>query len=638
MTLKAGDVFEETFEILGCLGEGGMGTVYSARQSKSDRLIALKVVHELLIRDKEHVKRFRREAQALSKLRHKHIVTFYLLGFTATGVPYAVMEYLPGKSLSRILNDENYLSSERCIKVMKQVCDAIAYAHHAGIMHRDLKPANIVLQDSPEPDFVKVVDFGLAKLTESSGMSTEKLTETGLLIGSYYYMSPEQVRGFPVDARSDVYACGCIMYECLTGQRPFDADSPIGVLHKHCTEQPLRFTQTEYGGDAFEKLERVCRMAMAKDPECRYQTMLQMIEDLEVIESGKGQLLAQAISDDGEEKKPPRPVTLKSRGIKTKTKKNPLILFVASVSTLSLSALLVWGLLGFRLPTETDLIRAALQMPDGVKFTPWTELEANQSGPTVKGWFLLQDNPHTGEWKVYLSEKGIVSMNQRMGCTLVAAAPDWNIVMFNDKTKTYFLSPFTEWKGAQSSLKSSAKTRQAYSRATSSLIEKTPKLLKEETILGHHANLYLTDNLVTTGLKKVEFSITPDIQVPIQLQQIFAKIYGFGLTKLHGLPLKVSYIDENGKRSPVFDTRSIRTQNIPLKYFSYPTTYKRVDSEIAVLMDQKGREAMAAIMDGQGEGDGGAELDELLGESKPVKDQPVMRTENLLDELAPDPD
>ncbi len=201
-----------------------------------------------------------------------------------------------------------------------------------------------------------------------------------------------------------------------------------------------------------------------------------------------------------------------------------------------------------------------------------------------------------------------------MKCTLATKAPEWNVVMYNDKTKAYFVSPLAEWKGAQSSLKNSAKTRQAYSRATTSLIEKPPHKVRDELILGHKTSLYLTDNLVTTGLKKVEFSITPEIEAPPQLQQVFGKIYGVGLTKLKGLPLKVSYIDENGKRSPVFETRRISKKEIPINYFSVPPNYRRVDSEIAVLMDQKGRETMAAIMDDPGEGGEGEELDTLLDE------------------------
>lgn len=244
--------------------------------------------------------------------------------------------------------------------------------------------------------------------------------------------------------------------------------------------------------------------------------------------------------------------------------------------------------------------------------------QATEEGGTITGWELIQDNPHTGEWHVYLSNQGMAAMNKKMGCTLVTKAPEWNVVMFNDKTKVYFLSPLSEWKGAQSSLKNSAKSRQAYSRATTSLIEKPPKKLKDENILGHKTSLYLTDNLVTTGLKKVEFSITPEIEAPDQLRQVFGKIYGVGLTKLKGLPLKVSYIDENGKRSPVFETRKMDKKEIARKIFTHPSDYKRVDSEIAVLMDEKGREAMASIMDDLGEGDEGQDLDTLLDE-QPTK-------------------
>lgn len=223
------------------------------------------------------------------------------------------------------------------------------------------------------------------------------------------------------------------------------------------------------------------------------------------------------------------------------------------------------------------------------------------SAPNVKGWCLLQDNPHTGQWNVYLSPAGMAAVNKKMGCTLVTKAPQWNVVMYNDKTKVYFLSPLSEWKGA--SIKASqGKTgkQQAYKAM---LVEKKPKKLKEGTILGHKASQYLTDNLASTGLKKVEFWVTPDVQAPPELKQVFSKIYGVGLSSMAGLPLKVSYIDENGKRTPVFETKKIDPQIIPLQSFTYPASYKRVDSEIAVLMDEKGREAMASIMDDIGEGE-----------------------------------
>lgn len=223
----------------------------------------------------------------------------------------------------------------------------------------------------------------------------------------------------------------------------------------------------------------------------------------------------------------------------------------------------------------------------------------------VKGWVLQQENPHTGMWNVYLSSAGMAATNKKIGCTLVTKSPQWNVVMYNDKTKVYFLSPLSDWKGTAmkagsgGGAKANSKQAAAYK---SMLVEKKPKKLKEGQILGHKATQYLTDNLASTGLKKVEFWVTPDVQAPPELKQVFSKIYGVGLSNMSGLPLKVSYIDENGKRTPVFETQKIESKQIPLSSFTYPSSYKRVDSEIAVLMDEKGREAMANIMEDIGEG------------------------------------
>jgi hypothetical protein len=246
------------------------------------------------------------------------------------------------------------------------------------------------------------------------------------------------------------------------------------------------------------------------------------------------------------------------------------------------------------------------------------QVESFAAAPSVKGWVLQQDNPHTGVWNVFLSSAGMAAVNKKMGCTLVTKAPQWNVVMYNDKTKVYFLSPLSEWKGASlkaATGKTGAKGQQAYK---SMLVEKKPKKLEEGEILGHKASKYLTDNLASTGLKKVEFWVTPDVQAPPELKQVFSKIYGVGLSSMQGLPLRVSYIDENGKRTPVFTTTKIDSQQIPLSNFTYPSSYKRVDSEIAVLMDEKGREAMASIMDDMGDGQGGDDINSLL-ENGPKK-------------------
>lgn len=258
-------------------------------------------------------------------------------------------------------------------------------------------------------------------------------------------------------------------------------------------------------------------------------------------------------------------------------------------------------------------------------FLTW-QMEGIAAAPSIKGWVLQQDNPHTGVWSVYLSSAGMAAVNKKIGCTLVTKAPQWNVVMYNDKTKVYFLSPLSEWKGA--SLKgptstkagSNSSMKQSAYKSMIGGMEKKPKKLKEGNILGHTASQYLTDNLASTGLKKVEFWVTPDVQAPPELKQVFSKIYGVGLSSMSGLPLVVSYIDENGKRTPVFTTTKIEGKQIPLSEFSYPSSYKRVDSEIAVLMDEKGREAMASIMDDVGDGQGGGDdINSLLDSSGPKK-------------------
>lgn len=263
-------------------------------------------------------------------------------------------------------------------------------------------------------------------------------------------------------------------------------------------------------------------------------------------------------------------------------------------------------------------------------FISW-QVESFAAGPNVKGWVLQQDNPHTGMWNVYLSSAGMAAVNKKMGCTLVTKAPQWNVVMYNDKTKVYFLSPLSEWKGAtlkNATTKVGKEKQQAYK---SMLVEKKPKKLKDGKILGHKASQYLTDNLASTGLKKVEFWVTPDVQAPPELKQVFSKIYGVGLSSMSGLPLRVSYIDENGKRTPVFTTTKIDSQQIPLSSFTYPSSYKRVDSEIAVLMDEKGREAMASIMDDIGDGQGGDDVSSLLDSSGKKKHKSSMEKADASD-------
>ena len=266
-----------------------MGSVYKVRQMDADRIIALKLLHSINVNDDDSIKRFHREAKALALLRHDHIVNFLHFGFLDDGAPFAALEYLRGKDLSTVIKNEQ-LKVPRCIKILKQVLQALSFSHSEGVIHRDLKPANIILLDEPEADYVKLVDFGLAKLVTVS--ESEKLTASGLLIGSVHYMSPEQSRGLTIDARSDIYACGCILYEMLTGQRPFEADSPVGILYKQANEPAPEFSNTPNGSNCGQGLEAICRKAMEKNPDDRYQSAAEMLNDLELSELGHGPKLA----------------------------------------------------------------------------------------------------------------------------------------------------------------------------------------------------------------------------------------------------------------------------------------------------------------------------------------------------------
>lgn len=266
--------------MLEVLGSGGIGTVFKARQIDANRLIALKIL-QAEVRDAQEFKaRFLREAQSLSKLRHPNIVTLYHLGISQGGLPYIAMEFIQGTTLRKILNDEEKLSVTRAIKISKQLCAALAAMHAEGIVHRDLKPENIVLMTEPEADFVKIIDFGLVRVEGES--EQQKLTATGFLLGSVNYMSPEQCRGFRVDARSDIYTLGICFYEMLTGECPFQADSPVGIMYKHSCEAIPAIERTTVN-TYHPAINALIQSATQKNTEERFQTAEQMSQALDAL-------------------------------------------------------------------------------------------------------------------------------------------------------------------------------------------------------------------------------------------------------------------------------------------------------------------------------------------------------------------
>ena len=232
-----GVVLDERYRVDALLGQGGMGAVYRATHLAMDATVAVKMIRAEFASNTEAVKRFHREAFAASRLSHPHTIRVFDFGQAPSGDLYMVMEYLGGRHLGDVVADRGPLSVERALKIARETAQSLAEAHASGFVHRDLKPDNIMLQDMVgKPDFVKVLDFGIAKLVHSdSGESN--MTSTGAVIGTPYYMSPEQAQGErSVTGAADVYALGVILFEMLTGARPFEGDTPLAILMGHVNQ------------------------------------------------------------------------------------------------------------------------------------------------------------------------------------------------------------------------------------------------------------------------------------------------------------------------------------------------------------------------------------------------------------------
>jgi eukaryotic-like serine/threonine-protein kinase len=272
-----GRVVDGRYRVLGRIGAGGMGVVYRVEHLHLGKVAAMKVLAPETAEKPEMLRRFRVEAQAVSRLNHPNIVQTFDFG-QADGAFYLVMEYVRGDDLAALLRRDGAWSFERAAKLFIQVCSGLTDAHDAGIVHRDLKPENLmVVKRRDGNEHVKVLDFGLAKLrerTDGAGVSSQ-----GQVLGTPYYMSPEQVRGEPLDARADVYSLGATLYRVLTGEPPFDAPSPMGVLAKHITDDvvPPRKRAPMLPPDA----DRIVLRAMAKSPRDRFASAAEVQAELE---------------------------------------------------------------------------------------------------------------------------------------------------------------------------------------------------------------------------------------------------------------------------------------------------------------------------------------------------------------------
>jgi serine/threonine-protein kinase len=259
------------YEVGAPIGQGGMAEVFRGRDTRLGRDVAVKILRPELAGDPTFLARFRREAQASASLNHPNIVSVYDTG-EEDGTPFNVMEFVEGRTLRDVLRTQGRMLPQRAMEIVADVCAALEHAHEQGIVHRDIKPGNVMLN---QQGTVKVMDFGIARAISGSSVT---MTQTAAVIGTAQYLSPEQARGEHVDARSDVYSTGCLLYELLTHQPPFTGDSPVAVAYQHVLEDPT--LPSTLNPDVEPAAESVVMKAMAKNPGNRYQTAAEMRDDL----------------------------------------------------------------------------------------------------------------------------------------------------------------------------------------------------------------------------------------------------------------------------------------------------------------------------------------------------------------------
>lgn len=279
----SGRTLADRYQVEELIGTGGTSMVYRAQHNQLQRTVAIKMLKAHLVTEEESKKRFEQEARAVSCLTHPHVVTIYDVGVTRYGEPYIVMEYLNGTSIAQFLSENGPMDWRRALPIFIGAASALSHAHKKTVIHRDVKPSNIMMVPTEEePDFVKIVDFGMAKLRSLTG-EFQRVTKTGEVFGSPAYMSPEQCTGRKLDERTDLYSLGVVMYEVLVGRPPFKERSAIETIRRHIKEAPPNFSDLNPDLNVPSKVHNIVFKCLAKSADDRYQTMDELKAALESV-------------------------------------------------------------------------------------------------------------------------------------------------------------------------------------------------------------------------------------------------------------------------------------------------------------------------------------------------------------------
>jgi tRNA A-37 threonylcarbamoyl transferase component Bud32 len=321
-----GEVVADRYELEELVGTGGMSSVYRARDRLLERQVAIKVLHEHYSRDEDYVERFRREARAAAKLSHPNIVTVIDRG-EADGRQFIVFEYIDGENLKQLVAGKGRLSVRDALELGIQIGRALAFAHAQGLVHRDVKPQNVLIRGVD----AKVTDFGIARSLDVQ----VGLTQTGTVLGTSEYISPEQATGRPVDARTDVYSLGVVLYELLAGEPPYTGDSFVSVAMRHVSDPVPSITAAR--PDVPLRVDAALRRAMAKDPDDRFQTMDEVVAELSTCLAGLGDL------DDDRTVIVAPPVTPRSRPQRRRRRWSPLAFLLVAVAAVAVAVGAYYG-------------------------------------------------------------------------------------------------------------------------------------------------------------------------------------------------------------------------------------------------------------------------------------------------------